>query len=73
MWTLGLGRNPGKSRPVAAVTVPATPGSGCDAETVATSQLGSSVVMRSTSYTHSAYSTRDPLTPLTHKTPLHVM
>lgn len=46
MWTLGLGRNSAKSRPVAAVTIPAGPGSGCETETIATSQLGSSVVLK---------------------------
>ena len=46
MWTLGLGWNPAKSRPVAAVTIPAGPETGCDTEPVATSQLGSSVVMK---------------------------
>ena len=45
MWKLGLGRNPAKSRPVAAVTIPAGPGSGCETEPIATSQLGSSVVV----------------------------
>ena len=46
MWTLGLGRNPASSRPVAAMTIAVEPGSGCETETIATSQLGSSVVLK---------------------------